>query len=79
MSDAQEWIDQFRRRHRTAKKPRINWKHELAEERAKTLKEVRAALIAHKRSIPRDWERAYMAAVSVVEHINNQSERDERQ
>lgn len=49
------------------KKPRVNWKKELKECRAKTLQEVIDALIAHKRDIHRDWHIGYMSAVTVVE------------
>jgi hypothetical protein len=49
------------------KKKRTNWKKELKECRAKTLQEVRDALIAHKRDITRDWHIGYMSAVTVVE------------
>lgn len=52
---------------KTIKKKRTNWKKELKECRAKTLQEVRDALIAHKRDITRDWHIGYMSAVTVVE------------
>lgn len=57
------------------KKKRKNWKKELKECRAKTLQEVRDALIAHKRDITRDWHIGYMSAVTVVEimQINENS------
>jgi len=53
------------------KKKRINWKKELKECRAKTLQEVRDALIAHKREIPKDWHIGYMSAVTCVEILKN--------
>ena len=49
------------------KKKRVNWKNELKECKTKTLQEVRDALIAHKRDIPKDWHIGYMSAITVLE------------
>lgn len=37
------------------------------DERDKVIKEIIGALIENKRSIPKEWHRAYMNAVTVVE------------
>ena len=49
------------------KATKTNWKALYKKERQKVLDEVRAALIEKKRALPKEWERGFMSAVSVVE------------
>lgn len=54
-----------------SKNKRVNWRKEFKLERQRVLNEVHDALLRHKRTIPKDWERGYMSAVTTVEILKD--------
>jgi hypothetical protein len=69
MATANEYMASFKARHAAPKKPRKSAAQQVREERAQVIAEIRAAMIGKKREIPQEWERGFMAAVSVLEKI----------
>ena len=69
MTTANEFMAGFKARHAAPKVKRKSAKQQVAEAKAELLKEIRAAMIDKKRTIPQEWERGFMAAVSVIEVI----------
>jgi hypothetical protein len=67
MTTASEFMASFKTRHAAPKAKRKSAKQQVAEARKELLKEIRAAMIDKKRTIPKEWERGFMAAVSVIE------------
>ncbi len=67
MTTASEFMASFKARHAAPKAKRKSAKQQVAEARQQLLKEIRAEMISKKRAIPKEWERGFMAAVSVIE------------
>lgn len=67
MTTANEFMASFKTRHTAQKVKRKSAKQQVAEARKELLKEIRAAMIDKKRTIPKEWERGFMAAVSAIE------------
>ncbi len=67
MTTANEFMASFKSRHAAPKAKRKSAKQQVAEARQQLLKEIRAEMINKKRAIPKEWERGFMAAVSVIE------------
>lgn len=67
MTTANEFMASFKARHALPKAKRKSAKQQVAEARAELLAEIRSAMIDKKRSIPQEWERGFMSAVSVLE------------
>ena len=49
------------------KTQRKSARQQVREERERVLNELRAIMIAKKRTIPKEWERGFMSAVSALE------------
>lgn len=67
MATANEIIAAFKARHATPKPKRKSAKKQVAEAKAQLLAEILTEMRDKKRSIPKEWERGFMAAMSVVE------------
>lgn len=67
MATANEIISAFKARHATPKPKRKSAKQQVAEAKANQLAELLAEMRDKKRSIPKEWERGFMAAMTVVE------------
>lgn len=67
MTTANEFIANFKTRHATPKVKRKSAKQQVAEAKADLINEILADMRDKKRSIPKEWERGFMAAMTVVE------------
>jgi hypothetical protein len=72
MTTASDFMASFKARHAAPKAKRKSAKQQAAEARGELLKEIRAAMIDKKRTIPKEWERGFMAAVSAIEIMGGQ-------
>jgi len=67
MTTASDFLAGFKARHATPKAKRKSAKQQVAEAKADLINEILADMRDKKRSIPKEWERGFMAAMSVVE------------
>lgn len=67
MTTASEFMSGFRERHKTERPKRKTAKQQIREERERIRREILAALVEHRRSIPSEWEHGYNSCRSVVE------------
>lgn len=67
MATATEIMASFKARHATTKPKRKSAKQQVADAKAELLSEILAEMRDKKRSIPKEWERGFMAAMTVVE------------
>ena len=67
MATANEIITAFKARHAAPKPKRKSAKQQVAEAKENLLAEILAEMRDKKRSIPKEWERGFMAAMTVVE------------
>ena len=72
MTTAGDFMASFKVRHAAPKAKRKSAKQQVAEARENLLKEIRAQMINKKRTIPKEWERGFMAAVGVIEIMGMQ-------
>ena len=69
MATTAEIQARLRARYAPPKVKRKSARQQVREARINTLSEARAAMMDKKRTIPKDWERGFMAAVSVLEQM----------
>lgn len=67
MTTANDFLADFKARHAAPKAKRKSAKQHVAEAKADLINEILADMRDKKRSIPKEWERGFMAAMSVVE------------
>ena len=67
MATATEIMASFKARHAAPKPKRKSAKQQVADAKAELLAEILADMRDKKRSIPKEWERGFMAAMTVVE------------
>ena len=67
MTTASAFLADFKARHAAPKAKRKSAKQQVAEAKADLINEILADMRDKKRSIPKEWERGFMAAMSVVE------------
>lgn len=67
MSTAAQIMADFKARHAAPKKKRVSAKQQVRNARAELLEEMLAEMRNKKRTIPKEWERGFLSAMSVVE------------
>ena len=67
MTTATEFMANFKARHATPKAKRKSAKQQVAEAKEGIINEILADMRNKKRGIPKEWERGFMSAMSVVE------------
>lgn len=67
MTTASAFLADFKARNAAPKAKRKSAKQQVAEAKADLISEILADMRDKKRSIPKEWERGFMAAMSVVE------------
>jgi hypothetical protein len=69
MTTANEFMTGFKARHAAPKVKRVSAKQQVKEARQKLLDEIMQLMRDKKRGIPKDWERGFNAAMSVIGEI----------
>lgn len=67
MTTAAEFMAGFKARHVTNKKAKKPARQQVAEARSEIKSSVMVALREKRRSIPKEWERGFFAAMAIVE------------
>lgn len=70
MTTANEFMASFKARHAATKVKRVSAKQQVKDARQQLLNEILSEMRDKKRTIPKEWERGFMSAMSVVEMIN---------
>ena len=70
MTTANEFMASFKARHAAPKVKRVSAKQQVKDARQQLLNEILREMRDKKRTIPKEWERGFMSAMSVVEMIN---------
>ena len=70
MTTANEFMASFKARHAAPKPKRVSAKEQVKQAREALLNEILSEMRDKKRTIPKEWERGFMSAMSVVEMIN---------
>lgn len=66
MTTANEFMASFKARHAAPKVKRVSAKQQVKDARQQLLDEIMQQMRDKKRSIPKDWERGFNAAMSVI-------------
>lgn len=69
MTTAAEFMTNFNSRHAPEPKKRKSARQQVTEAERELLRRILEELRSGKRSIPKEWERGYYAAMSAVERI----------
>ena len=69
MATASDFMTNFKNRHESQRKKRKTTKQQVKDAEKALLARILVELRDGKRSIPKDWERGYFAAMSTVERI----------
>lgn len=67
MTTAKDFMAGFNARHAAPKTKRKSAKQRVAEAKTNLINEILAEMRDKKRGIPKEWERGFMSALSVVE------------
>lgn len=70
MTTANSFMSSFKARHASPDKKRKSAKQQVKEAEKALFNRILMALRDGKRSIPKDWERGYFAAMSAVEKLD---------
>lgn len=66
MTTANEFMASFKARHAAPKVKRVSAKQQVKEARQQLLDEIMQQMRDKKRGIPKEWERGFNAAMSVI-------------
>ena len=66
MTTANEFMASFKARHAAPKVKRVSAKQQAKEARQQLLEEIMQQMRDKKRGIPKEWERGFNAAMSVI-------------
>ena len=69
MATANDYMARFKANHLEPKRRRKSAAQQVKEERQKVIDELRSAMIEKKRTIPAEWEKGFLSAMSCIEQM----------